>query len=160
MTAGPATFTIVNARLVTPVGPGPHRGSAMGVLRYERADVVVRGSLVIAVEPAGGVDHGDVLDAGGRVLMPAFVDCHTHACWCGERLDEWERKLAGATYMEILAAGGGIMSTVRAVRNASDAELAELLVGDFTVGIHQLEQAGQQLLDATDVASSDACLGR
>ncbi len=61
--------------------------------------------------------------------MPGFVDAHTHACWAGDRLDEWERKQAGATYLELLAAGGGIMSTVRAVREAEEAELAEELTG-------------------------------
>ncbi len=72
-----------------------------------------------------GTDH--VLDARGRVLMPGFVDCHTHACFAGSRLEEWERKLAGATYQEIMAAGGGIMSTVRATRGASRADLAQTL---------------------------------
>ena len=64
------------------------------------------------------------IDGAGRVLMPGFVDAHTHACWAGERLDEWERKQAGATYLEILESGGGIMSTVRSVRGASEEELA------------------------------------
>ncbi|MCA9300842.1 MAG: imidazolonepropionase, partial [Phycisphaerales bacterium] len=68
------------------------------------------------------------LDARGRVLMPAFVDCHTHACWAGDRLDEWDLKRQGATYLEILASGGGIMSTVRAVRNADDESLVRDLV--------------------------------
>ena len=62
------------------------------------------------------------------MLMPAFVDCHTHACWAGCRLDEWEQKRKGASYLEILKAGGGIMSTVRAGRAASESELTELLL--------------------------------
>lgn len=57
-------------------------------------------------------------DLGGRVLMPAFVDCHTHALWAGERYGEVAQRLAGVPYLEILAAGGGIMSTVRATREA------------------------------------------
>ena len=72
-------------------------------------------------------DKGVTLDARGRVLMPAFVDCHTHACWAGNRLDEWQAKLRGASYLELLKAGGGIMSTVRMVRDSSEAELAEML---------------------------------
>ena len=68
------------------------------------------------------------IDANGRVVMPAFVDCHTHACWAGDRLDEWELKQRGATYLEILKSGGGIMSTVRAVRQASVEELTESLL--------------------------------
>ncbi len=68
-----------------------------------------------------------VIDACGCVLMPAFVDCHTHACWAGQRLDEFEMKLAGRSYLEILNSGGGIMATVRAVRTASQQELTENL---------------------------------
>ncbi|MCH7550327.1 MAG: hypothetical protein IIA35_01280 [Proteobacteria bacterium] len=60
--------------------------------------------------------------------MPGFVDCHTHACWAGERFDEFEMKLAGRSYLEILAAGGGIMSTVRAVRAADLDTLARGLL--------------------------------
>lgn len=65
-----------------------------------------------------------VIDANGRVLIPGFVDCHTHACWAGSRLDEWERRLRGESYLDILRRGGGIMSTVRAVRAASRQQLA------------------------------------
>ena len=65
--------------------------------------------------------------------MPAFVDCHTHACWSGERLDEWDRKQAGASYLEILESGGGIMSTVRSVREASQEALAEGLLARLGV---------------------------
>lgn len=59
--------------------------------------------------------------------MPGLVDCHTHACFAGSRIDEWEKKLAGATYQEIMAAGGGITSTVKATRAASRAELSASL---------------------------------
>ncbi|MFU8877134.1 MAG: imidazolonepropionase [Wenzhouxiangellaceae bacterium] len=72
---------------------------------------------------------GERFDAAGRVVLPGFVDCHTHACFAGSRLDEWERKLAGASYLELLEQGGGIMATVRATRAASESELAELLLG-------------------------------
>jgi imidazolonepropionase len=63
------------------------------------------------------------LSAGGRLVMPGFVDPHTHLVWAGERADEFEMRVAGATYMEIMAAGGGIMSTVRHTRAADVAEL-------------------------------------
>ncbi|MFN0011246.1 MAG: amidohydrolase family protein [Phycisphaerales bacterium] len=76
--------------------------------------------------------------AEGRVVLPAFVDCHTHACWVdpgiparfslgSHRLDEWEMKRNGTPYLDILRAGGGIMATVRAVRAATQSELAGLL---------------------------------
>lgn len=73
--------------------------------------------------PSAHADH--MIDARGHVLIPGFVDCHTHACWAGSRLDEWEQRLRGASYLDILRAGGGIMSTVRAVRSASRRDLAE-----------------------------------
>jgi imidazolonepropionase len=62
-------------------------------------------------------------DARGRCVLPGFVDCHTHALYAGDRLDEHLRKLGGATYEEISRAGGGIRTTVNAVRAASEEEL-------------------------------------
>src|SRR5262245_35939371 len=55
-----------------------------------------------------------VIEADGRVLLPGFVDAHTHAVYAGDRLDEFELKQRGKTYLEILESGGGILSTVRA----------------------------------------------
>lgn len=129
------TLVIRNARVLTLAGPRPRRGKApadLGVI--PAADVTVDAGRILAIAspaPAGGARDPKVLrevDARGRVLMPAFVDCHTHACWAGERLDEWDRKRRGATYLEILSAGGGIMSTVRAVRASTEEELAGLLL--------------------------------
>ncbi len=68
-----------------------------------------------------------IINAHGRVVMPAFVDAHTHACFAGDRLDEWDMKRSGVPYLDILNAGGGIMSTVRAVREASGEELRRSL---------------------------------
>lgn len=68
-----------------------------------------------------------VIEAGGRVLMPGFVDAHTHALYAGNRLDEFELARQGKSYLEILAAGGGILSTVRAVRRATEDELSAAL---------------------------------
>ncbi len=67
----------------------------------------------------------DVFDAGGRVVMPGFVDAHTHPVFGGNRVDEFEMRARGATYEEIAAAGGGIRSTVRKTRAASEDELFE-----------------------------------
>lgn len=77
------------------------------------------------------------IDAAGRVVAPAFVDCHTHACWAGDRLDEWDRKQAGASYLEILESGGGIMSTVRSVRRATRGALAEGLLARLGVMLRE-----------------------
>jgi len=63
------------------------------------------------------------VNARGRVVMPGFVDAHTHLVWAGERAAEFAMRLAGKSYLEILEAGGGILSTVKATRNASRAEL-------------------------------------
>lgn len=66
----------------------------------------------------------EVVDVAGRWITPGLVDCHTHLVWGGDRADEFERRLAGASYAEIAAAGGGIRATVRATRAASEEELA------------------------------------
>lgn len=93
-----------------------------------RVDVRFRGGFITEIGPALAAECDDVFDARGRCLLPGFVDCHTHACWAGSRLGEWQQRLAGATYLDILAAGGGIMATVRAVRDATEHELADLLL--------------------------------
>ncbi len=124
-------IAITNARILTLAGvESPKRGAAMRELSpIDLGTVLVRDGLIEQVgEQVDVPSDAMVIDADGRVLMPAFVDGHTHACWAGERLDEWERKQAGASYLEILKAGGGIMSTVRAVREASVEELAESLL--------------------------------
>jgi len=76
-----------------------------------------------AVDP---VDGAVEVDAEGACVLPGFVDCHTHLVWAGDRADEYARRLAGASYLEIQATGGGIMSTVRATRAATTEELAAL----------------------------------
>lgn len=125
---------IINARIVTLRSPHgqaltPRRGAAMrdlGVI--ERGYVLMQGGCIVQVAAGDAArelhDGVQVIDAHGRVVLPGFVDCHTHACWAGERWDEWEMKLAGASYLDILAAGGGILSTVRAVRATTTDELA------------------------------------
>ncbi|HMU61979.1 MAG TPA: imidazolonepropionase [Gemmatimonadales bacterium] len=66
---------------------------------------------------------GASIDAGGRLVVPGLVDCHTHLAFGGWRADEFEQRLRGVGYLDIARAGGGIMSTVRATRAATDAEL-------------------------------------
>ncbi len=76
------------------------------------------------IEPSIDADC-EVIDAGKRVLLPGFVDAHTHPVFAGNRANEFEQRTAGATYREIAARGGGIRATVRATRNASLADLVK-----------------------------------
>jgi len=121
----------------------PLRGAMLGELGVvARADVVVEGDSVTAINRPGGPAHAprgptDEIDAAGRVLMPGFIDAHTHALWAGDRLDEWDMKRRGVAYLDILKAGGGIMSTVRAVRAASAEALAESLDARLTAMLRE-----------------------
>ena len=63
------------------------------------------------------------IDAGGRCVTPGFVDAHTHLVFAGNRAEEFEQRIAGATYQEIAAAGGGILHTVALTREATEDEL-------------------------------------
>src|SRR4029077_2201869 len=65
----------------------------------------------------------EIVDAGRRVVMPGFVDAHTHLVFAGNRLDDFERRSRGETYEQIAKAGGGIWSTVEKTRAASEADL-------------------------------------
>ena len=67
----------------------------------------------------------EIVDAGGRIVLPGFVDAHTHPVFAGTRADEFEERMQGATYAEIAARGGGIRSTVRRTREAPESELLE-----------------------------------
>jgi imidazolonepropionase len=139
-------FVLANARILTLAGsPGPRRGNAMRALGViERGFVAIRDGRVAAVgagDPAP--DLGRRMDLGGRVLMPAFTDCHTHACHAGERYGEMAMRLAGAPYLEILAAGGGIMSTVRATRAAS----VEDLVASIATRVRAMRATGTANLE-------------
>lgn len=140
-----SAFVVENARVLTLAGPaeedrGPRRGRAMGELRsLDPGAVLVAEGRIRAVGTAvDAPPDAPRLNARGRVLMPAFVDAHTHACFAGSRLDEWEAKLAGASYLELLKAGGGILATVRATRAASVDELADGL----TARLQRFERHG------------------
>lgn len=105
-----------NARVLTMAGDG------LGA--REQCDVLIESGMITGIGPGLRAPSGArIIDARSRVVMPSFVDCHTHLCWAGNRLDEWDRKRRGDAYLEILASGGGIMSTVRAVRQAREEEL-------------------------------------
>lgn len=112
-------------QLVTCASPGgPKRGGAMrDVGLIENGAVTIADGKIMAVGMSDVIvreyDSDTVIDAGGRVVCPGFVDPHTHIVFAGDRLDEFELKIKGADYLEILASGGGIISTVGKTREAS-----------------------------------------
>ena len=100
---------------------GPQRGSDLGRLGIiQDGAVLTEGEKILAVGPSQELcavyPNEPLLDVSGKVVMPGFVDPHTHAIWAGDRATEFEMRLQGASYLEIMAAGGGILSTVRATR--------------------------------------------
>ncbi len=131
---------VVGAAEVATLAGGPRRGGAQGDLAIAPPGTAIAcldgrilalapeaeasEALVAALE-AGGRDPRafDVLDASGATVTPGLVDPHTHLLFAGSREDEVAKRAQGATYLEILAAGGGILSTVRATRAASEQAL-------------------------------------
>ena len=110
-------------QLLTLAG-GPQRGKDLGRLGViENGAVVMRKEKIVAVGPTSELraSYKDepTLDASGCVILPGFVDPHTHLIWAGDRAREFEMRLEGAKYLDILAAGGGILSTVKQTRAAS-----------------------------------------
>ncbi|HYP52973.1 MAG TPA: amidohydrolase family protein [Pyrinomonadaceae bacterium] len=126
-------FVVVNCKqLVTLRGPARARVGAelreLGIV--EDGALLVRGGRIEAAGARSEVERlatpdCEVIDAGRRVVLPGFVDAHAHPVFAGTRAGEFERRALGATYQEIAAAGGGIRSTVRATRAASEDELVE-----------------------------------
>lgn len=119
---------IHSAKQLLTLRGGPQRGTALGNLGIiEDGAVLVRDSHIVDVGASANLrakypnEHG--LDVSGRVVMPGFVDAHSHPIWAGDRAAEFELKLQGKSYIEILESGGGILSTVRATRSAADEAL-------------------------------------
>ncbi len=111
------------SQLLTLAGP-PQRGERLGELNIiEDGALLIVGERIAAVgtsaELLAAYPAAERLDAGGRVVMPGLVDPHTHAVWAGDRAAEFEMRLQGKSYLEIMQAGGGIVSTVRQTRTAS-----------------------------------------
>jgi imidazolonepropionase len=128
-----ADLIIANiGQLVTCASPnGPKRGTEMrdvGII--ENGAVVISDGKFVEVGSSDQITSeflsDDVVDAGGRVVCPGFVDPHTHIVYAGNRLDEFELKIQGSDYLKILENGGGILSTVNATRAASFEHLVEL----------------------------------
>jgi len=120
------------AEVATPEGAVSLRGADQRrVRRLRGAEVICRDGRIAFVGPPeerrlsfGELPEAERLDCRGGTLIPGFVDPHTHLPWAGSREEEFAARLAGKTYQEIAAAGGGILSTVAATRQASEEELA------------------------------------
>lgn len=147
---------------------GPQRGADLGELGLiAQAALAVRAGRVVAAGPVGEIaghyTATQTLDAAGRCVVPGFVDPHTHLPWYGERAAEFEMRLRGASYMEIMNAGGGIMSTVRQTRAATvdDLVAANLprLQRMLAYGTTSVEgKTGYGLDTATELKQLDALL--
>src|SRR4051794_28109934 len=125
-----SSLAVLNAsQLVTLSGPKRPRVrtelSELGIVRD--GGMLIRAGQIEKVGPsdeiANEVGDAEVVDAAGRVVMPGFVDAHTHLVFSGSRLNDFERRARGETYEQIAAAGGGIWSTVEKTREASDSAL-------------------------------------
>jgi imidazolonepropionase len=121
------------AQLATPAGSAaPLRGAALSDVEVTRdAYVLCEDGRIAAAGPMSELAllDGDVeeLDGSGLSAIPGLVDCHTHACFAGDRVEEFSLRAGGASYEELHARGGGILSTVRATREAGEAGLAAAL---------------------------------
>ncbi len=156
------------SQLLTLTG-GPQRGGKLGRLGIiPDGAVLFRDGKIAAVGPSDELLNSypdePALDAGGKVVMPGFVDPHTHAIWAGDRAAEFELRLEGKPYLEILAEGGGILSTVRSTRAASLKKLLDQtrlrLAGMFRHGTTTAEvKTGYGLRSATELRMLQALIG-
>ena len=142
-----ADFILRHARpLMTCAGPAPRLGADLrNVAPIEDGALAARDGRLLFVGPTDVCDHlveraegATIVDASGCAVIPGLVDAHTHVVFAGDRREELQRRLAGATYEEIAAAGGGILKTVRATRDASVDEL----VDSGAPRLHEMLQAG------------------
>lgn len=130
MTKNNNSVIIHNISQLLTLSGGPQRGDRLGdLVIIPDGAVVIQNENILAVGKSDEIlpsyPSADVFDAGGKVVLPGFVDPHTHLVWAGDRAAEFTLRLQGKTYMEILEAGGGILSTVRATRQATEKELIE-----------------------------------
>lgn len=165
-----ADFALRNAGLMlTLAGAAPRTGRALSELAPRpRAALAARAGRIVWVGPDAELDaavalspQAVVLDARGAAVLPGFVDAHTHLAYAGDRDDEVRRRLAGATYQQVAAEGGGILRTVEATRGATREDLAAairerldemLLQGTTTVEV----KSGYGLEPATELRSLEA----
>lgn len=125
---------IINAGELVTMAGGPRQGARLADVRAIKNGALAAYQGIITdvgstEEVLARVQTGPttrMIDARGRAVIPGFVDPHTHLCYAGDRAEEFAMRLQGATYQAIAAAGGGIMSTVKATRQATEPALADL----------------------------------
>ena len=126
--------------LQTPAGSYSHKGSKQGKnLKLYNAAIAVEDGIIKAVTEDGKLPEGsfdEEIDSEGKLATPGFVDGHTHLVFGGYRQNEIPMKLAGAGYLDILRAGGGILDTVRKTREASFEELYDKSAGFLDEMLH------------------------
>jgi imidazolonepropionase len=160
-----------NARLATMVAGNGPGNSALGMV--EDGLIACGGGNILYAGPAAGaprdLEAPEAIDCMGRLITPGLIDCHTHLVYAGNRAQEFEQRLAGVSYEDIARRGGGIMSTVKETRIASDEQLlAESLPrlvalvneGVTTIEIKSgyglsLEHERKQLQVARELANAD-----
>jgi len=118
---------IYNIGQLVVVPSGPLRGAAMNAVeRIDNAVVIIEDESIAWFGAKGNApktDYEEAIDVHGRCVVPGLIDCHTHAVYAGDRADEFTLRTKGATYEQIMQAGGGIRSSMRAVRGASEDQL-------------------------------------
>jgi imidazolonepropionase len=117
------------SQLVTAEGAGPKHGRTMRKLKIvEQAAIGISAGVIVWTgrESDWKGEAEAIVDVGGRAVVPGLIDPHTHAVWAGDRLADFESRTSGSIYEEMLAAGGGIRSTIRATAAASQNDLVAL----------------------------------
>ncbi len=141
--------------------------TAAGPLISDGAVAAKDGRIAFAAPASDAPAAARVIDCGGRLVTPGLVDCHTHIVHAGNRADEWRMRLEGATYEEVARAGGGIVSTVKNVRAASEDELVrqslprlDALIGEGVTTIEIKSGYGLDAENETKMLRAARRLGR
>lgn len=112
------------------------RGSEMSNVRpLENHSLIIEDEIIKDIIPhssISNVEYDELIDLSGKTVLPGIVECHTHTVFAGSRANEFKMKIAGASYEDIASAGGGIISTMNAVRSSSDDELFQIAANRVT----------------------------
>ncbi|MHC4959801.1 MAG: imidazolonepropionase [Planctomycetota bacterium] len=160
-----AELLVTNAsEIVTCAAPGlepPYAGKDAGTLGLTSGSIAISDGVIVAIGPDVERDADVVVDAQGGVVFPGFVDCHTHAVFCGSRADEFEQRAKGMPYAEIAREGGGIRKSMRQLREATPTQLLERVRRHYdnflTLGTTTIEaKSGYGLSVEHELASLEA----